>query len=125
MYISNFSKEDIKLTVIDDEKVKGENYFEVIVNRSFLHTIFLFLLMFKNSLPNLNAHLTPREIETLIHMEEGEDNFKIAKDMNVSVHTIKINVRSIFQKLKVKDRTEAVVKAIRHGLINIFPDDDE
>ena len=115
--------EDIKLTVIDDEQAKCDNYFEIIVNRNFLYTIFLFLLMYKNSLPSINAKLTPREIETLQHMEEGECNDKIAKGMNVSVHTIKINVRSIFQKLSVKDRTAAVIKAIRHGLIDIFPDD--
>ena len=125
MYISDLKQENIKLTVIDDEKTQNDIYFEVIVNRNFLNTIFLFLLMYKNSIPKLDKNLTPREIETLEHLEEGEGNSDIAKCMNVSIHTVKINIKSIFQKLCVNDRTAAVVQAIRHGIIDIFPNKKE
>ena len=70
----------------------------------------------KNSLSK-EIYLTPREEEVLTRIANGKDNLTIAKEMNLSRHTIKIHIRNIFQKLEVNDRTEAVVKAMHQGLL--------
>ena len=120
MYISEVNEENIKLTVIDDEEENDKCYFEIVVNRNFLNTVFLSLLMLKNEIPPLDVNLTNREKEVLSHIAKGEDNREIAESMNVSIHTAKIHIRNIFQKLDVKDRTEAVIKAVKHNMIDIF-----
>ncbi len=117
---TELKQDNFKLTVVDEEVNEEECYFEIIVNRAFLNTLFLSLLLFKESMQKTDIKLTPREEEVLMHIAKGEDNGAIAKCMNVSIHTAKIHIRNIFQKLEVTDRTQAVVKAIRCGLINIF-----
>jgi DNA-binding NarL/FixJ family response regulator len=47
----------------------------------------------------------------------GLGNKAIAKRLNISDHTVKFHVSSIFQKLSVSKRTEAVAVAVRLGLI--------
>jgi DNA-binding NarL/FixJ family response regulator len=61
--------------------------------------------------------LTPREIEVLDMLGSGLGNKAIAKRLNISDHTVKFHVSSIFQKLSVSTRTEAVAVAVRLGLI--------
>lgn len=61
--------------------------------------------------------LTPREIEVLNMLGSGLGNKAIAKRLNISDHTVKFHVSSIFQKLGVSTRTEAVAVGVRLGLI--------
>lgn len=61
--------------------------------------------------------LTQRELEVLRYIVKGMSNPEIAKELIVSVHTAKAHVTNILQKLEVKDRVQAAVKAIRCGLI--------
>ena len=61
--------------------------------------------------------LTPREIEILQMLTPGLSNKAIAKQLNISDHTVKFHVSSIFQKLNVSTRTEAVAVGVRLGLI--------
>ncbi len=61
--------------------------------------------------------LTPREQEVLELLVEGESNKVIAYRLNISEHTVKFHVASIFGKLCVNTRTEAVTLALRRGLI--------
>ncbi|KAB8321284.1 response regulator transcription factor [Tolypothrix campylonemoides VB511288] len=61
--------------------------------------------------------LTPREIEVLNMLGSGLGNKAIAKRLNISDHTVKFHVSSIFQKLAVSTRTEAVAVGVRLGLI--------
>lgn len=63
--------------------------------------------------------LTKRESEVLQHLYLGKSNKEIANDLVVTPHTAKAHVSSILQKMEVKDRTQAVVKAIKIGLIKI------
>ena len=63
--------------------------------------------------------ITGREMQVLKCISEGKNNNEIAACLNVSVHTAKIHVQNIFKKLYVTDRTEAVVRAIKLGLIDI------
>jgi two-component system response regulator DegU len=63
--------------------------------------------------------LTPREIEILEYIAQGYLNKQIAAELGISEQTIKNHVTSILRKLNANARTEAVVVAIRQGLIKI------
>ena len=60
---------------------------------------------------------TQREREILNLMIRGRTNQEIAKEMIISINTAKAHVSNILYKLDVKDRVQAVVKAIRCNLI--------
>jgi two-component system, NarL family, response regulator YdfI len=61
--------------------------------------------------------LTPREIEVLTRLGSGLGNKAIAHNLHISEHTVKFHISSIFQKLGVSTRTEAVTAGVRLGLI--------
>ena len=61
--------------------------------------------------------LTPREIEVLKLLSQGQTNPQIARKLTVSRGTVKIHVQHIISKLGVSDRTQAAVRAIETGLI--------
>ena len=62
--------------------------------------------------------LTKTEIRVMALLGRGKSNKEIAKELDCSVKTIKNHLNSVFQKLEVSNRTEAVVKAIDMGLIS-------
>ncbi len=62
--------------------------------------------------------LTPREKETLALLTEGLSNKQIARRLKISDHGAKRLVAGVLLKLGSSNRTEAVVTAIRAGLIN-------
>jgi DNA-binding NarL/FixJ family response regulator len=55
--------------------------------------------------------LTPREIEVLGAVREGLTNKEIARRLDISLHTVKFHIESIFRKLEVTTRTGAIAKA--------------
>jgi len=61
--------------------------------------------------------LSPREIEVLQMIAEGLGNKEIASRLKISEHTIKFHISSIFTKLDVSSRTEAVTLGVRLGII--------
>jgi DNA-binding NarL/FixJ family response regulator len=61
--------------------------------------------------------LTPREQELLRYLGEGLGNREIAQAMGLSDHTVKFHLRSIYAKLGVRTRTEALSVAVRRGLL--------
>jgi len=63
--------------------------------------------------------LTPRELEILTLVADGEGNKTIADVLKISKHTVKFQLSSIFEKLRVSTQTEAVKSAIPRGLISI------
>lgn len=63
--------------------------------------------------------LTPREMEILKYIGQGYLNKQIAAELGISEQTIKNHVTSILRKLNANARTEAVVLALRQGLITI------
>ena len=63
--------------------------------------------------------LTPREIEILDYIAKGYLNKQIAIELGISEQTIKNHVTSILRKLNANARTEAVVLAIKQGVISI------
>lgn len=67
--------------------------------------------------PYHNDPLTPREQEVLQAMAQGLSNKLIARQLDITEHTIKFHVNAILSKLGAQSRTEAVVRATRAGLI--------
>jgi NarL family two-component system response regulator YdfI len=72
---------------------------------------------------SLEAHapgaLTSRELEIVDMMTEGLSNQMIARRLGISRHTVKFHVASILGKLQASSRTEAVVTAVRRGLVSV------
>lgn len=58
-----------------------------------------------------NFDLTPREIDVLKYLAEGEANKEIANRLGLQVVTVKLHVRGICRKLGVQNRTQAALKA--------------
>lgn len=63
--------------------------------------------------------LSERELEVVRLMATGAPNKVIAERLSISGSTVKTHIQSIFQKLTVSDRTEAVTEALRRGLITL------
>jgi DNA-binding NarL/FixJ family response regulator len=61
--------------------------------------------------------LTPREVQVLELLAEGLPNKAIAIRLHISDQTVKFHVSSISGKLGAKNRTDAVRRAVRRGLI--------
>jgi DNA-binding NarL/FixJ family response regulator len=61
--------------------------------------------------------LTAREIEVLRLMTGGYSNREIARALNLAEGTVKNHVSSILSKLGVRDRTRAVLQAVRTGYL--------
>jgi DNA-binding NarL/FixJ family response regulator len=63
--------------------------------------------------------LSAREVEVLRRMAAGKSNKEIGAELFISEGTVKTHVKSIFAKLDVVSRTEAVARATRRGLIQL------
>jgi DNA-binding CsgD family transcriptional regulator len=61
--------------------------------------------------------LTPRAFDVLALLAEGASNKAIARQLAISVHTVKFHIASLFDKLDAEGRTEAVAQAARLGAI--------
>ncbi|UCE01202.1 MAG: response regulator transcription factor [Chloroflexota bacterium] len=68
--------------------------------------------------PALGNNLTPREHEVLALMVEGLNNPQIGERLTISVTTVRTHVSNILSKLGVSNRAEAIVLAIRQGLVD-------
>lgn len=62
---------------------------------------------------------TRRECEVLQLLTDGKSNRQIAKALDISEKTVKNHVSSLFKKMKVNDRTQAVVTAIRNHWVEL------
>ena len=67
----------------------------------------------------LSLPLTPREVQVLRLLAQGLDNAAIAQQLMVTRRTVQNHVSSIYGKLEVSTRTEAVLFAIRQGLVQL------
>jgi DNA-binding NarL/FixJ family response regulator len=67
----------------------------------------------------IDEALTPREIQVLELLAEGLPNKAVAQRLGISDQTVKFHVASIMGKLGASNRTEAVRRALRRGLISL------
>jgi NarL family two-component system response regulator LiaR len=63
--------------------------------------------------------LTPRELEVLQLIAEGQCNKDIAEKLVISEKTVKNHINNIFSKLHINDRSQAMLYAIRKGLVKV------
>jgi len=70
-----------------------------------------------HEMPAMVETLTEREIEVLQNIAQGLANKQIGLVMGISEHTVKFHISSIYAKLGVANRTEAVRRGVRLGLI--------
>ena len=118
-YCTKEIKPDKLIEVIKDV-LSGSMYFDSSVSN------FVMAKTSKNSsektLGNISVkdcyNLTQQEKRVLILLSSGYNNLQIAKKLEISINTTKVHVCSILQKMKVDDRTQAAIKAIRENLIN-------
>jgi two-component system nitrate/nitrite response regulator NarL len=62
------------------------------------------------------SELTPREMEILCLLAEGQSNKLIARNLGISDGTVKLHVKAILRKLGIHSRVEAAVIAVEQGL---------
>jgi two-component system NarL family response regulator len=63
--------------------------------------------------------LSPRELQILRELARGNANREIAETLNVSEGTVKAHMKSIISKLGAKDRTHAVLLALKRGILEV------
>ena len=75
--------------------------------------------LFKNIRPPVRADhsLTPHELRLLKMLVDGHSYKTAAAELGSSINTIGTHMQSIYRKLQVHSKSEAVVKAIRNGLV--------
>ncbi|PQD95071.1 DNA-binding response regulator [Pradoshia eiseniae] len=67
----------------------------------------------------LHEELTSREREILLLMAKGKSNQEIADELFIAIKTVKTHVSNILSKLQVQDRTQAVIYAFQHHLVEV------
>jgi DNA-binding NarL/FixJ family response regulator len=66
----------------------------------------------------IETNLTPSEKEILQHIMNGFSNKEISGITGKSLSTVKSHIRSVFQKMEVRTRSEATTKAYKLGIFN-------
>lgn len=126
MLSDSFIKDNVKFVFVDEKNIQffGKDYItnsncliEVRIKKEVLDYFLSSIVSFRNGNNLEEQDITDREVEVLKHLSEGLNNREISDLMHVSVHTTKAHLHSIFTKLAVQGRTEAVVKAIKNHLI--------
>lgn len=64
-----------------------------------------------------HEELTNREMEILLLIAQGKTNQEIADELFIALKTVKVHVSNILAKLDVQDRTQAVIYAFKHSLV--------
>ena len=67
----------------------------------------------------IGNNLTKREFEVIRLISKGHNNKEIATELFISEKTVKNHVSNIFKKIKVTDRTQAALYAIKHNITKI------
>jgi DNA-binding NarL/FixJ family response regulator len=93
---------------------KGESFIEPAVAGKVLDR---FAELSRHS--QVSETLSEREVEVLVLMAKGTSNKVIASTLNIGESTAKTHIQSIFNKLGVNVRTEAVTEAVKKGIIRL------
>jgi DNA-binding NarL/FixJ family response regulator len=78
------------------------------------------VVMFQKVAPpkNRDSQLTPREFQILRQLADGHNYKTCADQLSLSLHTVRFHIRNIYEQLHVHSKSEAVLKALRSGLIS-------
>ena len=91
---------------------------DVIISPEFAHALL-------DETDDMRAHqvtiLSEREMEVLQLLAEGKSTPEIASNMFISQKTVKNHLASIYTKIDARDRTHAVIRAVKMGIIKIGP----
>ena len=80
----------------------------------------------QDGLQDVENELTEREIEILQHLAQGKSNQQIADDLFLSERTVRTHITNILSKLGLKNRTQAVLYALREGIAHMqYTRDDQ
>jgi DNA-binding NarL/FixJ family response regulator len=63
--------------------------------------------------------LTPRELDVLRHLALGRSNREIAATLDIGDETVKTHVGHVLSKLHVENRAQAIVQALKQGLVTL------
>lgn len=74
---------------------------------------------------NNHHQLSNREIEILSLVAQGASNKEIAKKLVISVNTVKVHLKNIYNKIGVSSRTEATLFAIQEGIVSTGVESNE
>ena len=96
--------------------IEGETYLDPNVAGKVLQTV---TRQKQPQEPSSHVQLSEREMDVLQLMARGLTNADIARELYLSEGTVRNYTSSIFTKLGVNDRTQAVIAALRYGLVNI------
>ena len=109
-----------KETPIDELKAAIRLAFagQGIIDRSVANNMIRHLISEKDG-KNADTTIYPREIEVLKLAARGMRNKEIAKDLNISERTVQAHLGNIFNKLDVDSRTEAVLRGLKEGWLEI------
>ncbi|MEH2003439.1 MAG: response regulator transcription factor [Nostoc sp.] len=66
-----------------------------------------------------NPELSERELDVLRLMAQGMSNLEISTTLSIGESTVKSHVNRILSKLGVNDRTQAVIIAVKRGIVNL------
>jgi DNA-binding NarL/FixJ family response regulator len=97
---------------------------KAVQNNEFLVTPFIASLIMRENLPAAGEakdekfSLTEREVKILELLVKGYSNKEISNNIYISVDTVKVHLKHIFEKLGVDCRTKAAVKAIKHSIVS-------
>ena len=74
---------------------------------------------------SLVKHITPKQLQVLKLISDGESNKDISRILKISEQTVKNHVSEMLNRLKVRDRTQLVVEAMKRGIIIIRRNDEQ
>ena len=103
-YVRKDADPDVLLAAVR-AVAKGKTYIDPSIGRQLLEST------------ASDAALTPREVEVLRHLALGLSNKEIAAALAVGEETIKTHVGNVLAKLQVENRAQAIVQAIKRGLV--------
>jgi DNA-binding NarL/FixJ family response regulator len=72
-----------------------------------------------NGLASTADDLTPRERDVLRHLVQGRSNREIAATLDIGDESVKTHVARVLSKLQVENRAQAIVQALKQGLVRI------
>ena len=116
--VNAFLLKDVSIEILSDtiyKAAKGEHIINPLITPKTIEKIQADTRFI--SIDDITEELTKREIEVLKLISNGYSNKEIGELLSISTGVVKNYTSAIFQKLNVRDRTRAVLKAIEMGLI--------